>query len=88
MVPLHHACASSATNYLETVMTLLDADEESLNIKDNQGRTLMQILKVMASHQDKSKMLPLHRLVATSDSLTEKSLLHLFNAYPEMHTKT
>jgi hypothetical protein len=30
---LHHACASSATNYLEFVMTLLEADEDSLDIK-------------------------------------------------------
>jgi hypothetical protein len=28
-------------------------------------------------------MLPLYHLAATSDILTEKSLLHLFNAYPE-----
>jgi ankyrin repeat protein len=83
MVPLHHACAIRATIHLETVMMLLDADEDSRNIKDKHGRTPMQVLQFSASHQDESKMFPLHQLAASSESLTEKSLLLLFNSYPE-----
>jgi ankyrin repeat protein len=83
MVPLHHACKGSAANHLEVVITLFDANEDSLDIKDNQGRSPMQILKIMVSHQVGSNLFPLHHLAASSDCLREKSLLLLFNAYPE-----
>jgi ankyrin repeat protein len=83
MVPLHHACTSSAVNHLEIVVTLLGAVKDFLDITDNHGRTPMQLLKLMASHQDGHNMFPLHHLAASSDCLTERSLLLLFNAYPE-----
>jgi ankyrin repeat protein len=82
-VPLHHACASRATNFFEVVMALLHADEGSKNIVDNQGRTPMQVLKCTASHQDENKMLLLHHLAASSDCLTEESVLFLVNANPD-----
>jgi hypothetical protein len=75
MMPLHHVCVSSAINHLEVVITLFDANEDSINIENSQGRTPMQVLKCTASHQDDSKMFPLHHLVATCDSLKVKSLL-------------
>jgi hypothetical protein len=81
MVPLHHACASSATKHLEAALNLLDADGDSLHIKDKKGRT--QILQHTASSQDESKMFPLHFLATSFDSLSEKPLLLLLNAYPE-----
>jgi ankyrin repeat protein len=83
MVLLHHACASTVPHFMEVVMTLIDADEDSLKIKDKQGRTPMQVLKFTASHQDTRKMFPLHHLAASSESLTEKCLLLLFSSYPE-----
>jgi ankyrin repeat protein len=33
IVPLHHACTSSAENHLEIAVTLLDADKDSLELK-------------------------------------------------------
>jgi ankyrin repeat protein len=87
MVPLHYACVSSATNYLEIVATLLDANEDSINIEDNQGRTPLQVLKGTASHLEGKTMLPLYHLAASSECLTEKSLLLVLNANPEsIHT--
>ncbi len=59
------------------MLTLLDTDEDGVNIEDNQGRTPMQVLKFTASHQDENEMFLLHHLAATSDSLTEKSMLSL-----------
>jgi ankyrin repeat protein len=83
MVPLHHACASSASNFLQHVTVLLDANKDCLQIKDNHGRTPLKLLSNTASIPDEKGMLPLHHLTASSDSLTEQSLLFLVNAYSE-----
>jgi hypothetical protein len=43
----------------------------------------MQIFECTAFHQDARKVLPVHHLVARSDTLTEKSLLFLVKSFPE-----
>jgi ankyrin repeat protein len=83
MVPLHYACAGSASNFLEYVIVLLDENKNSLQIKDNHGRTPLKFLSSIASIPDEKGMLPLHHAVASSGSLREKSLLILVNAYPD-----
>jgi ankyrin repeat protein len=83
MVPLHYACVSNAANQLEVVITLFDANADSINIDDSQGRTSMQVLKFTAFHQTENKIYPLHHLAATSENLKVKSLQLLVNVYPE-----
>ncbi len=83
MVPLHYACTGSSSNFLEHVMVLLDAHNDSLHIKDNHGRTPLKLLSNTASIPDEKGMLPLHHLAASSHTLTEQSLLFLVNAYPD-----
>lgn len=78
MIPLHHAMASKSPHFFAYVMTLLDANStSSLIIQDNEGRTPLQL-------QDENGMLPMHRLANFShDSLSDKTLQLLANAYPE-----
>jgi hypothetical protein len=82
MVPLHYACTGSSSNFLEHVIVLLDANKDSLHIKDNHGRTPLKLLSNTAKTPDEKGMLPLHRLVASLHPLTEQFLLLLVNAYP------
>lgn len=82
MIPLHYACASKAPHFLEYVMLLLDANnKDSLTIQDNWGRTPMQVLSITVSNPDKNGMLPLHRLAATSNELSERSLRLLVDTF-------
>jgi ankyrin repeat protein len=77
MIPLHHACASTAPQFASYVMVLLEANStDSLVVQDYEGRTPLQL-------QDENKKLPLHRLVSSSIGMTEKYLQLLANAYPE-----
>jgi ankyrin repeat protein len=87
MIPLHHACVSNASNFLDYVIALLDVDNTiSLTLQDNQGRTPLQLLTHTSSTQDENKMLPLHRLVANSNTLSEQPLQLLIDIYPESIT--
>lgn len=87
MIPLHHACLCNAPHFFEYVRVLLDANsEESLTIQDKLGRTPLQLLKRILSTPDEAKRLPLHRLAASSASVSEKSLQVLVDAYPESIT--
>jgi hypothetical protein len=85
MTPLHYACVSRAPHFFEYVTTLLDASTNacSLKIQDKQGRTPWQILKRGACKKDEKKSLPLHRMAASSDKLSEKSLKLFVDAHPE-----
>ena len=76
-------CKQSASNFLGHVIVLLDANKDSLQIKDNHGRTPLKHLSNTASIPDGKGMLPLHHLAARSDALTEQSLLFLVNSYFE-----
>lgn len=87
MLPLHHACASTAPHFIAYVMALLGSNNDHcFKTQDYQGRTPSQLLKHTASRHDKNEMLPLHRLAACSKHLSEKSLLLLAKAYPESLT--
>jgi hypothetical protein len=70
-------------DFLEHVIVLLDANKDSVQIKDNHGRTPLKLLSNTASIPDKKGMLPLHHAVASSHALREQSLLILVNAYPD-----
>ena len=70
-------------DFLEHVIVLLDANKDSVQIKDNHGRTPLKLLSNTASIPDEKGMLPLHHLAASSDALTEQSLIFLVNAYSE-----
>jgi ankyrin repeat protein len=84
MIPLHYACASKAPQFLEYVMLLLDANNmDSLTIQDHRGKTPMQILSSTVSIPDKNGMLPLHRLAATSNKLSKRSLRLLVDTFGE-----
>jgi ankyrin repeat protein len=83
MVPLHYSCTGSASIFLEHVTNLLDANKDSLQIEDNHGRTPLKLLSNRAKIPDAKRMFPLHHLAASSDALTEQSLLFLINTYPE-----
>jgi ankyrin repeat protein len=84
MIPLHYACASKAPQFLEYVMLLLDASSmDSLTIQDHRGRTPMQLLSSTVSIPDKNGMLPLHRLAATSNKLSQRSLRLLVDTFGE-----
>jgi ankyrin repeat protein len=83
MVPLHYACTGSSSNFLENAIVLLDAHKDSLQIEDNRGRTPLKLLSNRAKMPDEKGKLPLHRLVASSHTLTEQFLLFLVNAYPD-----
>ncbi len=87
MIPLHCACASNSSLFIEYVMALLDVENiESLTVQDNLGRTPSQILASTASRQDRNRRLPLHCLAATSNNLSPKSLQLLVDIYPESIT--
>ncbi len=60
MVPLHYASADSASIFLEHAIVLLNANKDSIQIKDNQGRTPLKLLSNTASIPDDKGMLPLH----------------------------
>jgi ankyrin repeat protein len=63
-------------------MLLLDANnKDSLTIQDHWGRTPMQVLSNTVSIPDKNGMLPLHRLAATSNELSERSLRLLVDTF-------
>lgn len=85
MTPLHYECASSALIFFEHVIVLLDANEDNLILKDNHGRTHLKLLSNAASIPDEKRRLhySLHHSAASSDSLSEKSLLFLVNSYPD-----
>jgi ankyrin repeat protein len=84
MIPLHYASVSRAPHFFKYVVALLEAGSsaDGLIVQDKKGRTPWQILKRRACKRDKNKMLPLHRIVASSDRLNAKSLKLFLDAYP------
>jgi ankyrin repeat protein len=90
MTPLHYACSSDSPNFFCYVMIFLEANEDwfQVKIQDEMGRTPMNLLSLKASCEDENKMLPLHHLMASSVSVSEKGLQLLICAYPESIYKT
>jgi hypothetical protein len=52
MVPVHYACAGSASNFLGHAIILLDITKDSLQIKYSHGRTPLKLLSNTASIPD------------------------------------
>jgi ankyrin repeat protein len=90
MTPLHYACSSNSPTFFSYVMVFLEANADwfKMNIQDDMGRTPMNLLSLKASCEDENKMLPLHHLMASSVSVSEKGLRLLICAYPESIFKT
>jgi ankyrin repeat protein len=84
MTPLHIASEYRQTpDYVEIVLTLVNANPMCCSVVDNFGRIPSQIFRKVASTKDSKGMLLLHHQAIESKTLTINSLQYIFTAYPE-----
>jgi len=82
MAPLHYACSSTTSNFLDNVVLLLEFDADSLII-ENRGRTPLQYLSADKFAVLKSDVFFVHHLAAHSLKISGESLRLLFHYFPK-----